>query len=223
MMDKVLKQYFGSLVIRKEGVYIAGGAITSIFTGNPINDLDFYFASPEVMDDFVKHYLTDYNLVCVTPNADTYVHCDDPKRAIQIIKKYFGTPEEVISKFDFTCVMGAYVTDKRDFVLGDFFLVDNAGRRLVYTGKSEYPICSLIRTRKYVAKGYSLSAIAVVTMALAVHNLKFETYADLKDQLMGIDTTIFKEVTNGLDDNKKFEAAEFLQKLDFYFNTLEDA
>lgn len=224
MLD-ILSRFFeirtGQYIGNMEGVYIAGGAVTSAFSDAPVADLDFYFADERASARFLSFaknqgYLQTY----ATKNAIT-MKAQNSDLTIQLITRFYGTPEEIIRGFDFTVCQGAYICRDNKFVLGNAFLEDIASRRLVYTNTSHYPICALYRTKKYQQKGYSLSGMTMVAIALAIHRLRIQTYADLKDQLMGIDTSIFSDLTEKFDDNKMFEADEFIQEFDIFFNDIE--
>lgn len=178
---------------------IAGGAVTSVFSGSQINDLDLWFASP---DEFAA-----YRKAIEKPNVipaaetDSAVSYSVKGHRIQLIKRLFGSPEEIIDAFDFTICMGAFVPATGLFVLADEFLYDLASRTLRYkVGK--YPIASLWRVKKFLARGFNFPAIEAIKLALAINAIKIETYKDLKEQLEGIDTLFLKELTDLMLDKK---------------------
>lgn len=217
---------YESIVQRKFkelGVILAGGTINSIFSGRAVKDLDLYTysdkSSKPLIDFLVKE--CGYAQTWSTNNACTLNH-KETKKEIQVIYKFSGDPEFILSTFDFTIVQGAYCYAQAKFVLADRFLTDIASRRLIFTNTSRYPICALYRTKKYQARGYSLGGTTMVAIALAIHRLTIHTYADLKDQLMGIDTSIFRLLTEPFEDAKKFEASEFLQYWHETFETNND-
>lgn len=219
----LVERFFGSAAKQKDfdGVYLAGGAVSSIFSGLKVNDLDFYCESREVADRFSAALIDAYGYksACTTENAQTfYKHVGKRKFEVQVITRFTGSPEEVLNTFDFTCVMGLWNFREGKFYAHEFFLRDVARRRLVYSNKSQYPICALYRTKKYVERGYEFPGSTLVAISLAIHSLQLNTYKDLKDQLLGIDTSMFKEITENMDLDKKFEADEFVQD---WFDVME--
>lgn len=221
----LVERFFGYAAKQKdfEGVYLAGGAVSSIFSGLNINDLDFYCESKEVADRFSAALIDvyGYKSACTTENAQTFhKHVGKRKREVQVITRFVGSPEEVLNTFDFTCVMGLWNFKEGKFYAHEHFLRDVARRRLVYSNKSQYPICALYRTKKYVERGYEFPGSTMVAISLAIHSLQINTYKDLKDQLLGIDTSMFKEITENMDINKKFEADEFVQD---WFDVMESS
>ena len=195
---------------------LAGGTINSIFSSRKVNDLDFYFKKLDndqlmfLIKDLEEIY--NYKVVCTTPNAVTLTRKGnkDVIYEIQLITRFVGEPKVILDTFDFTIVQGIFDFEIDDFVLGERFLIDIAKRKLEFTNTSRYPICALYRTEKYKERGYTLSGGNIVAISLAINALKFETYGDLKDQLLGIDTSMVNEITEEFDETKKFELNEFM-------------
>lgn len=201
-------------ILRKNNVVIAGGSITSVFSGMPINDYDLYCKSQQEYNSLLKDfrdYIVKPNLegnpigteVFITENAVTF-RCN--KKMYQVIYTHLRNKElslhltaaDIIKEFDFTVCMGAY-----DFMEGCFsfhyqFLEHIARRILMFNPESKYPICALGRVKKYVKKGYHISGAEIVKMSLCVANLEMNNYTDLKEQLLGIDTFLFKDLTDDL-------------------------
>jgi hypothetical protein len=204
--------------LQDEKAIIAGGAVRAVFAGERIYDYDIYPPSQESLTK-IKKYLDDkFDFVFKSETAISYKK-DSVKIQIITINDYFGkTVEEIISSFDFTICMGAYDVFNRKFILGDTFLEDVAMRKLVFNEKAEFPIASLYRTKKYVARGYSISGVEMIKLALCIHNLKIDSYTDLRKQLMGIDTMFLSELTDTLISNeyaeKKYQLSEIISLLD---------
>lgn len=198
--------------LQRFGAMLAGGTINSIFSGRRINDLDFYVKDKEMIAPFVEWIESrKFKKVHETENAVTFVKPSKYRNIeVQIIKRFAGTPIEILETFDFTIVQGLYDFEQMKFEFTDNFFKHIAQRKLVFTNTSRYPIAALYRTKKYQERGYTMSGATVVQLSLAIHALKIETYADLKDQLMGIDTAMLEEITKGIDGTKKFECKEFI-------------
>jgi hypothetical protein len=199
------------------GTMLCGGAITSIYSGMKINDLDFYVRDEAGADKLRKAILTrGYEEVCISRNAMTYKRKSVNSRkvwTIQIITRFMGPPSEIFDTFDFTITQGAYdfnlgftacednhAMPKGGFVLGTRFLEDIARRRLVYLGGSRYPLCAMYRTKKYEAKGYRLPGSTIMHIGISIMRLELETYGDLKEQLNGIDTQFLGNILGDYDD-----------------------
>lgn len=232
-----------NLLSSMEG-FIAGGAVLSAFTNNRINDYDIYFSSKENANAFklalkMKDGINEYQIpekrkklmvkskkevieVFRTDNAITFL-CDGQK--YQLITAFYLPPEELFKKYDFTICMGAYSPKANEFYLYDSFLEDVSEKRLKFNIGTEYPICSLLRVLKYQKKGYIISGLEMIKMALTIHKLNLKSYADLKKQLQGIDTLFLKELTDTLSSKeyqeKNFEFESFLKMFDDFIEKSE--
>lgn len=206
--------------VSEHNVTIAGGAIRSIVCNQKISDFDFYFNSEESIRKFGEKFKD--NLSFSSDNADSYLIGG---KKIQVIKKegFVGlNSEELVSKFDFTVCMAALYRDGL-YSHPDFYK-DNCARSLVFTG-SDFPISSLVRANKYIAKkGYSISPENLVKIAMACHSLEILSAAQLFNQLIGIDIVYLQEkVAEITDENigikegdnyhdKKHKMAKFISE-----------
>lgn len=181
--------------------FLCGGAITSLFSNSKINDFDFYFRNSEALELFESDIKKEgFNLIINTDNALTY---QKENTAFQLIKKpgfFKDTTNEIFNMFDFTVCMGAYDFDSESFVLEERFLYHLARKEIIFNTNAEYPLASLCRIRKYLNRGFSVSAAELVKIALKIHSLDLKDYKTLKDQLMGIDTMIFRELMSKLEE-----------------------
>lgn len=211
-------------VIKGSAAFIAGGAITSVFSGTKINDIDLYpktedalCSIKEKLDSLVKQEKG--VLVITTANALTYRFSNVVIQLIRFSDAFKEDINSIFDLFDYTVCMGAYDLDSKEFKLHDSFLQHIAQKRLVFNPNTKFPISSLIRSKKYMNRGYSLSSLDSIKLGLAINNLKIETYRDLKDQLEGIDTLILKELTDKLMDNPEttYDLTESLELLEKEF------
>jgi len=199
-------------------VMVCGGTTLSIFTDTPVNDLDFYMKDPSLIGQ-VKAFLHEYfnhGEPFFTQNAITYKRKQVSSRRVfvaQLITRFSGLPEMIFDDFDFTITHSAYDFRERAFVVGDRFFEDVAKRKLVYAGKSHYPICALHRTIKYQKRGYTVSGITLMHIALSIVQLEIKSYADLKEQLMGVDTMLLQGLLEKHDMAAPVEYGEFLAEV----------
>lgn len=181
--------YFGLIVNHP---IIAGGAIRSVFTNEQIKDYDFYFKSDDHFIQVAKYFdyiLERYKDKCLmivdTLNSITYSVFGN---TIQLVKKYTDlTIIGKLNKFDFTVCQGAFDCSTKEFTYSRDFIIHNAKKRLVYTKNTDYPLSTVIRVLKYLNKGYNISNIEYLKILLDVQNLKFDTFRDFKEHVLGID------------------------------------
>lgn len=202
-------------------VCLCGGAIGSTITDQTVNDLDFYVQDATKTDEaveFLKKYFPLHAFASV--NAVTLQRKSvrsAKKWSVQLILKFTGSPAEIFDWFDFTITHGAYVFNGREingsnFVFGDRFFTDIAARRLVYSGSSMYPICAMYRTKKYQERGYTVSGSTIMHIALSIVQLDIQTYAQLKEQLMGIDTMYLQRLLDEQNPNNPVDFGDFIEQ-----------
>jgi len=189
--------------------FVAGGAVTSMFSGKEINDIDVYFRDYESLVVVLKNLFSiddadesdDKDLDKAMANfldigQFQLIYTNHTKKSVLFVKdelhlqliyfKFFQTPQEIFDTFDFTVNMGVYDFAAEEFVLHDDFLKDVAQRRLMVNPKTAYPIISLLRIDKYKGKGYEISRKEFVKLCLAVNNLKITSWEMLEDVIGGM-------------------------------------
>ncbi|AQW88593.1 hypothetical protein FDH34_gp068 [Serratia phage BF] len=192
---------------------LAGGAITSIFSGKDINDFDIYFRRIEDLITFIRNAYCDednlsdeefvdlapFSLICTSyTNRSITFNVDELK--IQLIHfDYFDSIQKIFDSYDFHHNMGAYDFSTSEFVLDEHFLTDIAERRLTFNAGTKYPIMSTLRVSKYVDRGYKISKKEMFKIALAVAKLNIESWEELEDQLSGF---------YGIDVRKMFDKTQ---------------
>lgn len=134
-----------------------------------------------------------YRPVFLTDNAITL------SNKVQLVIRFYGTPEEIHSNYDFVHCMNYWVSKTGELVLPAKALEALLARELVYNG-SKYPLASIIRTRKFVQRGWTVNAGQYLKMCLQLNKLNLESIEVLEDQLVGMDQAYFKQV---LDQIKK--------------------
>jgi len=214
--------------------------LTSVFGGMPINDVDFFFETDEDLDTAERILASGfgYKLVADTGNALTYVH-ETTDHKIQFITKIKGNPIVVLDQFDFSINMCAWSTINysgqlmlcltdinynaaNGFIMNKNFLYHLSERLLVWNPKGKFVIASLCRAVKKQKQGFKLNAVEVIKLALGINDLKMETYADLKEQLEGIDTLLLKQLTDKLLDKaeEEYNFEQFLHIMNEYLETV---
>lgn len=117
---------------------------------------------------------------------------------IQLIMRFTGSPEEIHSNYDFIHVTN-YWTSKTGLVVNKEALVSILTKELVYRG-SRYPICSVIRTRKFIKRGWTINAGQYLKMAFQINDLNLNDPRVLEDQLVGVDSAYFEALIEKLND-----------------------
>jgi len=212
-------------------VYVAGGAITSIFSAKKINDLDLYFRTTKELSN-IKQFLTDnenWLLKFESENALSYENTEGLK--VQLIRYSEFINEDIASLFkffDFTVCMAAFDFKSDEFVFHEYFMPHLSQRRLIFNPGTQYPFSSMIRTMKYQRRGYTIKPLEFVKIGLAVNMLDLNEPGELQKQLEGIDTLFLKAVFDkyGKDNpsakNGTIELSNFLSYIEDEYGELDE-
>lgn len=184
---QAIKNCFNDIEMPKSGVYLAGGAITSIFSGQAINDLDLYFDSAKTLAQFIDDN-SPFIVSCtdkaatLTINTSRYSY-----RTIQCIYfDYFDNPQQIFDSFDFSINTGCYVFETEEFVFGEDFFKDLALKRLSFNPKTAFPLVSLLRINKYLSRGYKISTGEMRKLGFTVAKLDLSTKEEFIKHLGGM-------------------------------------
>lgn len=185
--------------LKKYECFLAGGAITSLFTNSEVNDYDIYFRNKELLAKFLEYEIRDRNWVKVVTDKAFSIESDGNKFQF-IFFDYFDSAEDIFETFDFTVCMGAYDFKEEKFILGDNFLIDNAKRRIKFNPKTKFPIVSLMRLDKYKKKGYKTSKAEKLRIIFTIMQLKIETKEQLSSQIGGMYGERYDNILKDFDD-----------------------
>lgn len=180
--------------------FITGGCIPSMIVDEYVNDYDIYltnslsanvvlnyykqFHKPifndkqnniHINDIFVYDDKTLFHPKLITENS---INLSDK---VQIVIKYYGEPKDLVDKFDWKHIKSYYVySDNTLNIHPDTYRLI-VEKELVYTG-SDYPLSSLLRTRKFIKKGWTISTATMVHIALdIVSKFSMFIHKDMED------------------------------------------
>lgn len=177
-------------ILKKNNAFIAGGAITSIFTGAPIKDFDIFFRSETDFKTAEREFFSLSKAgIYTTPNAITLKNVDNTSTIIQLIRlktSFVEEPRDIFKEFDFIACCGAYDFQIGGFILHENFLKHLAKRELVFNPTHKYPISSLLRVEKYKQKGFKINKENYFKILLSIASLKIDTNAKAAAQLQGM-------------------------------------
>jgi hypothetical protein len=136
-----------------------------------------------------------YRPVFLTDNAITL------KDRVQIVIRFFGEPNEIHENYDFAHCKCYYDYNARNLVLPQDALEAMLSKTLIYQG-SLYPLASIFRTRKFIARGWRITAGQMLKMIWQAHDIDLHDPAVLKEQLIGVDSVFMGTLLHELDKNK---------------------
>lgn len=151
-----------------------------------------------------------YKPVFMSPNAITLAD------GIQVIIRFYGSIKEIHESFDYVhCTNswepdpnGAYWNKKELLRTGKLNLKTEAlaaimTKELRYIG-SKYPIASVLRMRKFIARDMTINAGQVLKMVFQIQDLNLKDTKVLEDQLTGVDLFYMQQVLD-IIGNKKMD------------------
>lgn len=111
---------------------------------------------------------------------------------IQLVIRFYGDVDKIHENYDFIHCTCSYDYKTNKVNLPSKALEAIINKELVYCG-SKYPLCSIIRTRKFLSRGYTINAGQYLKMALQLNELDLKDLNVFKDQLTGVDSTYFSQ------------------------------
>lgn len=121
---------------------------------------------------------------------------------IQLVIRFYGSPEEIHKNYDFIHCTCCYSFLDNELTLPSRALEAIINKELYYIG-SKYPVCSIIRTRKFISRGWKINAGQYLKMCLQVSELDLKDMKVFKDQLAGVDSAYFAEAISQIEAMKE--------------------
>lgn len=167
------------------------------------NDVeDIYDTIDEIPEDELEKIdegKEKYRPIFISTNAITL------SNKIQIVVRFYGEPEEIHDNYDFVHCTNYWTSWDDVVVLKQEALESLLSKQLKYVG-SKYPLCSVIRTRKFLKRGFHINAGQYLKMLFQVSQLDLTDINMLEDQLVGVDSAYFMSLIQGLRSKQKSDS-----------------
>jgi len=183
------------------------------------NFVDSLAGSSEATNDEPEALLTgiksankgDYAPLFFSNNAVTL------QNDVQIVIRFHGEPAELHVNYDFAHCMGSYDYAKDLLRIPPDAMQCILERTLVYKG-SLYPLCSLLRLRKFLSRGWRIDAGELLKIARNAAMVDFEDPDMLQEQLMGVDAAYMRQfilaMREAIKSNTRITPTYFAQLID---------
>lgn len=116
---------------------------------------------------------------------------------VQLVIRFYGEPDEIHQNYDYIHCQNVYDYDTDTVNLLPEAMEAILSKNLLYTG-SLYPICSLFRMRKFLDRGWRISAGEIVKMSFQISKLDLSDLKVLKEQLTGCDMIYMRNLVEAL-------------------------
>ncbi len=137
-----------------------------------------------------------YRPLFITENAITL------SDGVQIVLRFFGDAEAIHKNYDFVHCTNYWTSKDNKVTLRPEALESIITRELKYVG-SRYPVCSLIRLRKFIKRGWSVTAGQILKIIFQCQNFNLRDVSVLRDQLTGVDTAYFAMFLEALEKGQE--------------------
>ncbi len=153
-----------------------------------------------------------YRPVFMSTNAITLSH------KIQLVMRFFGSPEKIHENYDFVHCTNYWTSWDNRLVLNQKALEALLARELRYVG-SKYPLCSIMRMRKFIKRGWNINAGQILKAVMQLQALDLFNPEVLEDQLTGVDSAYFVEIIEKVKekDPEKINSAYLIEIIDRMF------
>lgn len=190
------------VIVNSDGIASSNSELGTEVYMNTIKESD-EISSREIdkLNDTEKRYMP----VFLSTNAITL------SDKIQLVIRFYGSPTQIHETFDYVHCMCYwtswnkkvhYTVDALDAILN---------KELKYVG-SKYPICSVMRMRKFINRGWKINAGQILKMAFQISELNLHDINVLEDQLVGVDSLYFLhtiECLRKMMEEKKSKGEDF--------------
>jgi hypothetical protein len=133
-----------------------------------------------------------YRVLSISSNAITL------SNDIQLILRFCGDPEVIHTFYDFVHCTN-YYTDTTGVVLKPLALEALLTKELKYVG-SKFPLCSMFRLKKFIKRGFTITAGDMFKIAWDINKLNLEDVSVLTEQLIGMDAAYFHQILGMLKE-----------------------
>lgn len=137
---------------------------------------------------------------------------------IQIVLRFFGDADTIHENYDFVHCTNYWTSKDGALTLRQPALESLLCKELRYVG-SKYPVCSVIRLRKFIRRGWVINAGQILKMMMQVSELDLTNPVILQDQLTGVDSAYFIELMGKVKENdpEKVNTAYLVEIIDRMF------
>lgn len=152
---------------------------------------EYFEKAVEVADEETGEALDEikppYRPVFMSANAITL------SNKVQLVVRFYGDPTEIHKNYDFIHCCNYWESKTGRVTLNPVALESILTKTLYYQG-SLYPVCSVIRMRKFLKRGWYINAGQILKMLFQISELDLKDIDTLEEQLTGVDAAYFYQV-----------------------------
>jgi len=136
---------------------------------------------------------------------------------IQIVTRFYGDAAQIHSNFDYVHATNYWTSDEGKVVFNMEAYEACHNKELIYVG-SKYPVCSLFRMRKFIVRGFTITAGEVLKIAMNVNEFDLTDVRVLRDQLVGVDSAYFNNLISAIKSKENINRQYLTTIINKMFN-----
>lgn len=175
-------------VIEEDGrvkIFISSAGIAGEPEGHEVDETESVVLFDE--DTEVEQKTEKFNPVFLSTNAISL------SGKVQLVMRFYGDADEIHTNYDFVHATCYWRSENGHLSLPREALEAIITKELVYSG-SKYPLASIIRTRKFINRGWQINAGQYLKMSLQLNQMDLLDVDVLEEQLTGVDAAYFSQV-----------------------------
>jgi hypothetical protein len=191
------------IIVRSDGVAAENEEVLNA----PFEDaVEALTAADEVNENAVEQSDSEalakdkYRPVFLSTNAITL------SEKVQLVVRFYGEATDIHENYDFVHCTNYFDYGNKELSVKPEALECLLNKELKYQG-SKYPLCSIIRTRKFIKRGFHINAGQYLKMCFQVSKLDLTNIDVLEDQLVGVDSAYFMALIDALRSKQEGNAA----------------
>lgn len=136
---------------------------------------------------------------------------------VQLIIRFYGEPDKILNNYDYAHSMCYYDYYKDHLQLHHQALECILSKTLVYHG-SLYPIASLFRIRKFIERGWRITAGQMLKIIWQLSEIDLKDPETIREQLIGVDQAYMTQLITALSNHEgRVDSAYIAQLVDKIF------
>jgi hypothetical protein len=168
--------------------------------------LDPIGAAEEIIEESKKHKKDPFRPVFLSENAITL------SDKMQLVVRFYGEPSDIHKNYDFAHTTNYFEYRNSNLVLDPEALSCLLTKTLIYNG-SLYPLASIFRIRKFIARGWRITAGQLLKMVFQLNGVDLTDKEILREQLIGVDQAYMSQLLRAIENTEEKIDATYLSKL----------
>jgi len=211
--DPALKDFYEmNSSCKEEGrVFLYVGGLRSVASEKEIDLDDCENPLDEDVEDKEDKTKQKYRPVFFSSNAITL------SDKIQIVTRFYGDAAQIHSNFDYVHATNYWTSADGKVVFSIEAYEACHNKELIYVG-SKYPVCSLFRMRKFISRGFTITAGEVLKIAMNINEFDLTDVRVLRDQLIGVDSAYFNKLISAIKNKEEIDRLYITKIINKMFN-----